>query len=257
MNPVSIIQSQDPRRLPLEGKILVAHQPECMPWLGNISKAAMGDVYFILDTVQFVKEHWQSRNKIRIHGVRGWQWLSIPLKDVNKHLIQTDKVEIDGVFWKKKHLKAFQLSYQRAPFFEEIFNELSDIYANEHKLLIDFLVEIILYAFRKFNITVPVYRTSELIKQGYTIDGVKSELVIKMCKVVNANVFVFGRDGRRYIDKQSFYNSNVKFVFQDFIHPVYNQIHGDFISHMSFLDLLFNYGSKAHEILVKSNYLEE
>ena len=87
MNPVSIIQSQDPRRLPLEGKILVAHQPECMPWLGNISKAAMGDVYFILDTVQFVKEHWQSRNKIRIHGVRGWQWLSIPLKDVNKHLI--------------------------------------------------------------------------------------------------------------------------------------------------------------------------
>jgi hypothetical protein len=257
MNPISIIQSQDPRRLPLEGKILVAHQPECMPWLGNISKATMGDVYFILDTVQFVKEHWQNRNKIRIQGKKGWQWLCIPLKDVSKHIIQTDKVEIAGDFWKKKHLKAFQLSYQKAPFFDEVFSELSEIYSKEYIFLIDFLVEIILFAFRKFSITVPVYRTSELIKQGYTIDGVKSELVIKMCKVVNANVFVFGRDGRTYIDKQSFYNSNVNFVFQDYAHPVYNQIHGDFIPQMSFLDLFFNHGSKSIEILGKSNYLKE
>lgn len=257
MNPISIAQSQDPRRLPLEGTILVSHQPECMPWLGNISKATMGDVYFILDTVQFVKEHWQNRNKIRIHGNKGWQWLFIPLKDVNKHLIQTDKVEIAGDFWKKKHLKAFQLSYQKSPFFEEIFNELSEIYSNEHKLLIDFLVELILFAFRKFSITIPVYRTSELINQGFTIEGIKSELIIKMCKVVSANVFVFGRDGRTYIEKQVFYNNKVRFVFQDYIHPVYNQIHGDFVSQMSFLDLLFNYGPESIEILGKSNYLEK
>ena len=257
MDPISIKQSQDPRRLPLEGIILVAHQPECLPWLGNISKASMGDVYFILDSVQFVKEHWQSRNKMRIHGSKGWQWLFVPLKEVNKHLLITNKVEIDGCYWKKKHLKAFQLSYQKAPYFEEIYNELSIIYSKEYKLLIDFLEEMIIFAFRKFEITTPIYRTSELIKEGFSIEGIKSELVIKMCKVVNANVFVFGRDGRTYIDKQAFYNNNVKFVFQDFIHPSYNQIHGEFVSHLSYLDLLFNYGPKSIEILGKSNYLEE
>jgi hypothetical protein len=257
MSPIPIIRSEDPRRLPLEGIILVAHQPECLPYLGNISKATMGDVYFLLDSVQFVKEHWQNKNKIRISGEQGWQWLTIPVKNVKKHLIQTDKVEIDGSFWKGKHLKTIQLSYRRAPYFEEIFSELSAIYSNKHILLVDFLLDIIHFAFRKFNITVPVYRTSELIKQGYLIEGKKSDLVITMCRVVDANVFVFGLDGRTYIDKEVFFNNRIKFVFQDYVHPAYSQMHGEFISHMSFLDLLFNYGPNAIQILGKSNYLEE
>ena len=40
----------------LKSPILVAHQPEYFPWLGFISKARMGDVYYILDTVQYIKE---------------------------------------------------------------------------------------------------------------------------------------------------------------------------------------------------------
>jgi hypothetical protein len=257
MNPIPIIRSEDPRRLPLEGIILVAHQPECFPYLGNISKATMGDVYFLLDTVQFVKEHWQNKNRIRISGGQGWQWLSVPVKGVKKHFIQTDKVEIDGDFWKKKHLKAIQLSYQRTPYFDEIFSEISAIYSNEHVLLVDFLLDIIYFAFRKFNINIPVYRTSELIKLGYIIEGKKSDLVINMCRVVDADVFVFGRDGRTYIDKEVFLNNRIKFVFQEYLHPVYSQMHGEFLSHMSFFDLLFNYGPNAIKILGKSTYLEE
>ena len=58
--------SNDKRRLDVPGIILTAHQPEFLPWLGYISKAAMADVYFILDTVQYVKDVFQNRNKIRV-----------------------------------------------------------------------------------------------------------------------------------------------------------------------------------------------
>jgi len=75
--------------------------------------------------------------------------------------------------------------------------------------------------------------------------------------VVDADVFVFGVDGRTYIDKEVFFNNNVRFLFQDYAHPVYSQMHGEFKSHMSFLDLLFNYGSDAIQVLGKSNYREE
>ena len=51
-----IKKSKDWRRADLPEPILVAHQPEFLPWLSYISKATMGDVYFILDTVQFEKE---------------------------------------------------------------------------------------------------------------------------------------------------------------------------------------------------------
>ena len=66
---IKIKKSKDWRRADLSEPILVAHQPEFLPWLSYISKATMGDVYFILDTVQFEKEGFQNRNKIRIKNI--------------------------------------------------------------------------------------------------------------------------------------------------------------------------------------------
>jgi len=57
LETIQIKRSQDSRRIDLNGPILVAHQPEFLPWLGNISKVAMGDVYFILDTVQYQSKY--------------------------------------------------------------------------------------------------------------------------------------------------------------------------------------------------------
>lgn len=257
MDPIQVAKSTDPRRVPLEGVVLAAHQAEFLPYLGNISKASMADVYFILDNLQFEKQHWQSRNRIRVKGGQGWEWLTVPLKDVKNHIIMTNEVLVDGDKWKKKHLMAIKYSYQRAPFFEEIYSEISEIYLKEHILLVDFLIDLILYAFRKFNVSIPVFRGSNLIKQGFSINGKKSDLVINICKAVNAKTFVFGKDGRTYIDKEIFYQNKIKFLFQDFVHPVYSQIHGEFISHMSFIDLLFNCGPNAVKIIGKSNYLEK
>ena len=65
MQSLKIKKSDDLRRYDFSDLILVAHQPEFLPWLGFISKASMGDAFFILDTVQFRKEGAANRNKIR------------------------------------------------------------------------------------------------------------------------------------------------------------------------------------------------
>ena len=39
---------------------------------------------------------------------------------------------------------------------------------------------------------------------------------------------------------------------KNFKHPAYKQIHGDFISNMSSIDLLFNHGKESINILGKS-----
>ena len=61
----------------LKSPVLVAHQPEYFPWLGFIAKAQLADVYYIVDTVQYMKEHWHSRNKIRKKD--GWLWINTPV----------------------------------------------------------------------------------------------------------------------------------------------------------------------------------
>ena len=254
MHPIEVNKSTDTRRADLPFPILVAHQPEFLPWLGNISKATMGDIYFILDTVQYCKELFQNRNKIRIKGGDGWHWLIIPVKGGRKKLMNWQEVIIDNSQpWKRKHLNSIKMSYSRSPHFNQIYNEIKSIYNNfTGDKLIDFLIEFIKYAHVKFKVNIPIYKTSDLIKLGYNINGSKSDLILNMCKVVNAKTFIFGTQGRDYIEKDKF--NQVEYRFQNFNHPTYKQIHGGFMSHMSFIDILFNHGDNSVNILNKSQY---
>jgi hypothetical protein len=43
--------------------------------------------------------------------------------------------------------------------------------------------------------------------------------------------------------------NRIEVVFQDFKHPVYEQLFGDFEPYMSIIDLLFNHGDKSLTIL--------
>ena len=240
----------------MKSPVLVAHQPEFFPWLGFISKARMGDVYYILDTVQFMKEHWHSRNKIRKKD--GWIWISTPVLQSKSKLLMWPEARIDNSKnWKRKQLNSIRMCYSRAKYFEEIFTELEEIYSKDYEYLIDFSEEIIRYAFKKFDINIPVYRTSKLIENGKDISGKKSDLIIKMCKSANAKTFVFGQDGKTYIEKDKFDNENINYVFQKFSHPEYKQRYEGFESHMSFIDLLFNYGPKSKEMLGEIEYDKE
>jgi hypothetical protein len=63
-------------RVDLPYPILVAHQPEFMPWLGNLAKASMGDVYYILDKFNFcifiyeTKLILMTQNFIKTNGLK-------------------------------------------------------------------------------------------------------------------------------------------------------------------------------------------
>lgn len=253
---IKINKSKDWRRVDLPSPILAAHQPEFLPWLGYISKATMGDAYFILDTVQFRKEWFQNRNKIRIKSGSGWQWLTIPVIQAKKQFLNLSEVKISyKKKWQRKHLNSIKLSYGRAPHFWEIYPELEKIYNEfDGECLVEFVILFIKFAFDKFGINIPIYRTSEIKNLGFDINGQKSDLAIEMCKIIGAKSFVFGQLGREYIEKEKFINNGIEFVFQKFDHPIYSQIHGGFLPKMSFIDLLFNHGSKSTEILKKSHY---
>ena len=241
----------DPLRAELPFPILSAHQPEFLPWLGSLSKMAAADVYFILDTIQFGKELFQNRNKIRIHGDKGWQWLTVPIHDAKQSLLNWQDVRINNrVPWKRKHLSALKYSYSKAPYFDQTYTEVEKIYENfSGDSLIDFVTRFIYFAQEKFHITTQTYRTSQL---DYEFTGKKTDLIIEMCKVAGAKSFIFGELGRNYIEVEKF--GDIEYRFQKYDHATYNQVHGKFMSHMCFLDVMFNHGPECVNILNKSNF---
>jgi hypothetical protein len=137
------------------------------------------------------------------------------------------------------------MCYSKTPYFNEIYSELEEIYSNKHNFLIEFNEQIIKYAFKKFNIKAPVYRNTQLIEEGHDLSGAKTDLILNMCKAAKAKTFVFGRDGKKYIEREKFDKEKINYEFQDFTHPTYEQKYPGFESHMSFIDVLFNHGSKS------------
>jgi hypothetical protein len=57
--------------------IVAVHQPQYLPWLGYFDKIRRADVFCFLDNVQYKKNDWQNRNRIKT--AQGWQWLTVPV----------------------------------------------------------------------------------------------------------------------------------------------------------------------------------
>ncbi len=98
-------------------------QPSYLPWLGYFDLIDQVDTFVVLDTVQFEKQSWQQRNRIKTSA--GLMWLTVPV--VFRGLLGQKILEVevrDAEFW-RKHLRGIEVNYRRAPCFEEYFSQVS------------------------------------------------------------------------------------------------------------------------------------
>ena len=75
------------------------HQPHYQPWLRYFQKIAASDVFILLDDVDYTKNGWQNRNKIK--GPDGWLYLTVPVSSSLGMLIKD--VPIANTSWASSH----------------------------------------------------------------------------------------------------------------------------------------------------------
>jgi hypothetical protein len=232
--------------------ILTAHQPNYLPYLGFFEKISRADVFLLVDNVQFVKRGpfgWIHRNKIR--NPQGWQWLSLDCLTKGKYTQNINEVLFKpGSPHLRKHWRAIEVNYQKAPFFEEHAEAFRQIYLEQEWLGLSALsAALIKSILEAFKIDVEIKSTSAL-----NITGKASELIVNMCQKEGADQYLSGVHGRDYLDLELFKEKNIELIFQDYKHPVYKQCWpGEFEPHMSALDLLFNHGPEAKKIMLSGS----
>lgn len=222
------------------------HQPNFLPWLGFFYKISQSTDFIILDNVEFTKGSYINRNRIKSsHG--NAQWLTIPV-NVSKSVHQKiNTVEVDLTQkWKKNHQNTLRTCYSKAPFFHRHFDELVNIYETEARLLMDFNVSFLKYAMQLLNINCQLHFASDLI--GNT-DLKSNALLIQLCKTVNAKMYIAGGGSRKYMDNQLFTDHDIEVNYINFQHPVYPQLYGDFVPHLSVIDLILNCGPESTHYL--------
>lgn len=228
--------------------ILTAHQPVYLPWLGLFHKIALADEFVSFNQVQYQPKDWNNRNKVKTNA--GAIWLSVPVKR-SGYLDKTiSDIEIDNSLpWARKHWRTLHLNYHRAPYFSRYADFFEEVYVRREWSR---LVELNEFMLAWFLDTLGLKRKLRSAAE-YRFQGVKSDLVLDMCRQLGASTYIFGALGKDYADVAKFRAQGVEPYFQDYAHPEYPQQHGAFVSHLGIVDLLFNCGPTSLDIIMAGN----
>ena len=219
-------------------------QPTYLPWLGYFDLTNRSDIFVFLDTVQLDKRSWQQRNRIKTPNSE--IMLTVPVLTKGRFNQEIRDVEIDvSQRFEKKHFNSIHFNYKNSKYYKLYIGELEEIFFSKISRLANLNIKLIKWLSSKIGIKTKFISSSEL-----DVSGSKTELLINICLKINANHYLSPIGSKNYIEKNNlFTSSGIQLSYQDYQHPTYNQLFGDFIPYLSVIDLLFNEGEKSLEII--------
>jgi hypothetical protein len=218
-------------------------QPGFLPWLGFFDQMIRSDVFVIYDDVQFDKHGWRNRNRIKT--ANGIAWLTVPVRHGGHHGQAINDVKIDNSRnWARKLVSAIQQAYARAPHCEPYAKQLTEILTRPWENLLELDLSIIELMAHWFEVETKVLKASEL-----GILGSQSGRLLEICRHFGAWRYLSGNAAKSYLDNQLFDKAGIEVVWQDYAHPSYPQIHGEFVPYLSALDLVLNVGPESPKVI--------
>jgi hypothetical protein len=213
-------------------------QSNYIPWKGYFDMIAAVGEFIIYDDMQFTKNDWRNRNKIKTPN--GVEWLSVPVgQDINRRIRD---VEIPDDRWQKKHWRTLEANYRRALHFEEIAAWLAPLYldatyVNLSELNRTLIVAVCNYLGIKSKIS---------NSWDYKLIEGKTERLVDLCKQAGCTEYLSGPSAKDYIEEKYFDESSIKLTWFDYAgYPEYTQLWGKFTHGVTILDLLFNCGKDS------------
>ena len=219
------------------------HQPHYLPWLRYFEKIARCDVFVVLNTVQYSKNGWQNRNRIKTAS--GTTLLTVPVhapfgERLSEVRVQTDKP------WRKKHWRTIAQNYAKAPAFEEHRPFIEDAYGRDWQTLDDLNAHMLAYFLSALEITTEVVYASDL-----DVPGDATERLVNLVRAVGGDRYYSGAYALdAYLDTEAFEKAAIALDLQQWRAPEYPQLHGAFEPDLAILDLLLNCGDESLGVLL-------
>lgn len=218
-------------------------QPGYLPWLGFFDQEISVDQFVLYDDVQFDRRGWRNRNRLKTPD--GFVWLTVPVVQKGKYDQVIREVRIDNDRpWRKKHIGTVRNFYAKAPYFDSLFPEFESIIMKDWEFLWELDLAMIEWMNRLIGIDTPIVQASSL-----DVSGEKSGRLLDICRKLRANEYYSGAAARHYLDLNLFEEAGIDVYFQEYDHPTYPQLYGDFVTHLSALDLLMVAAGEAKKII--------
>jgi hypothetical protein len=222
-------------------KIIAAHQPNYIPWLGYFYKIHQSHYFVFLDDAQFSNEGMHNFHYVKTP--QGAFRLKIPVQQKLGDAINQVKTR-DELNWKMKHLKTIEANYRRAPYFEEVFNDFSHLIHANYMSLSALNETIIEFVSSKLGIQTEFIRSSEM-----HFNTTREEKILDICNYLNATIYYSGTGAKIYQVDQHFQDRGIELRYSAYRPYEYKQCWGPFRANVCILDYLMNCGYNWTNVL--------
>ena len=223
-------------------KKLFIIQSNYIPWKGYFDAINSVDELILYDDMQYTKNDWRNRNKIK--SAQGYQWLTIPIDVKGKLFQKINQAKASEHYkgWRIKHWKTIQINYAKSPYFKTYKDAFEYLYLGTNEM---FLSKINYSFIRLINsllgITTPIRWSSEFI-----LNEERNERLVELCKETSATDYYSGPAAKSYLNETLFKQAGIKVHYLNYSgYPSYKQLYGSFIHEVSIIDLLFNMGPES------------
>lgn len=224
---------------------LAITQPAYLPWTGYFDLIDQADTFVLLDCVQFERQSWQHRNRIKTP--LGLQWLTIPVQFRGRFGQKIQEVELRVPDFWRSHLRTIQMNYARSRYFQYYFPLLLEQFQQvADGRLCNLTAALVSWLMKCLGIKREVVLASSLHATGK-----RSGLLANICKELGADEYLSPIGSAEYLlSELSFFGAaGVTVHFHNYVHPIYQQLFQPFIPYACVLDLIFNEGPGAMEII--------
>ncbi len=229
-------------------KTVVIHQPDFLPYLGFFHRFLNAELWVILDNVQFVRgtsKSWTNRDKIKTPN--GEKWITIAVQKTERESNINEIALSKNVDWRRDNLYLIRQNYGKSLYFDEIFPYIEELYCFHCEKLVDFNIKSIEMLLTMFDIQI-----ERKMASAFNPIGRSNELLVDILIKVAATTYLSGVGARDYYDPKPFEDAGIKVIWQEFQHPVYTQLYGEFIPYLSAVDMLFNCGIEKSRKTIRS-----
>ncbi|MCQ2451378.1 MAG: WbqC family protein [Clostridia bacterium] len=220
--------------------IVGIHQLNYFPWVGYFDKVEKSDIFIIMDEVQLITDSYMQRNRVLNQSGQP-SWLSVSFQKENFRDKKFSEIKLnDSVDWQKRQKDFLVGTYNTAPYFSEVLNLISPIFENKYDTLFEVNKKAFDIIIDMLDIKTKVILQSSL---DYDRTAKKNDLVLELCKAVNADCYFSGAGAKKYMDETPFAAAGINVVYQNYLPFEYPQkFNSEFMPGLSILDVLLNCG---------------
>jgi len=218
-------------------KKFCAIQSSFIPWIGYFSMIKASNVFVLIDDVQYDKNGWRNRNRIKLLDVP--IWVTVPILTSGRSNQLISDVEIDySTGWEKTLLGKLRESYKDTHFFSDINPIFVNCLEHHSKYLYELNFNILTEFMKVLQMTQTVIMSSTL-----RASQEKNSRLIEYAEKIHCTQYISGPSAKNYIDEERFKESGLHLRWYEYNESLkYSQSNGDFLPKLSIVDLLMNVG---------------